>query len=521
MDETGNLKGLGYDHKTCQVVGGTNETPHEKFHTLKDLVDFLKTQGTVDSHSSLALVGAFVAAGKRLNLCPISVEPSPLKKGVPSSFYEAYLAKVRLISFLLGIFIVAIISDNDTRMRYNTMESCLKENMKEGDHYLEIDHPASRFVALYLLDEDGNPKCPVAVLNDVEHLEKSWRNNATKFHALGDKPIAWLHIDEVRNAFPYAAHGLGLMDTNIQDRQKVLPAERVLDPRVRDCLRDLDKNSNTNEREGLILYLEVGAMLRDALLSRTLGFLERIYKVWFVHFFLKFWKDSFMRSDSPYPRSLSRNLLPSQQMMDAVEITANGLTLLIVIMAEHYPNHPLLIDQANTRKLENFFGDVRQQRGNNSNQTIKEFLPKARKAVIQATCEAAIKQNSDKFSSPPSCNDGNCLPATIPNLRTEINKMIDKASKDCHDRLEPFFSPVVGENSSLQEDEHDHGLNSREGMEEVDIDCGRDQEEGEVRIVCMRTKPDTRPPVADGLAGAEMRVFPLFNLSVTHQPTNQ
>ena len=36
------------------------------------------------------------------------------------------------------------------------------------------------------------------------------------------------------------------------------------------------------------------------------------------------------------------------------------------------------------------------------------------------------------------------------------------------------------------------------------------------------TRPDTRPiPVADGWAGAEMRVFPLFDSSVTDQPTNR
>ena len=34
------------------------------------------------------------------------------------------------------------------------------------------------------------------------------------------------------------------------------------------------------------------------------------------------------------------------------------------------------------------------------------------------------------------------------------------------------------------------------------------------------TRSDTRPPVADGWAGAEMCVFPLFNSSVTDRPTN-
>ena len=37
-----------------------------------------------------------------------------------------------------------------------------------------------------------------------------------------------------------------------------------------------------------------------------------------------------------------------------------------------------------------------------------------------------------------------------------------------------------------------------------------------------QTRPDTRQSVADGWAGADMRVFPLFDLCPrTNQPTNQ
>ena len=37
-----------------------------------------------------------------------------------------------------------------------------------------------------------------------------------------------------------------------------------------------------------------------------------------------------------------------------------------------------------------------------------------------------------------------------------------------------------------------------------------------------QTRPDTRPiPVADGWAGAEMRVFPLFDSIITDQPTDR
>ena len=42
------------------------------------------------------------------------------------------------------------------------------------------------------------------------------------------------------------------------------------------------------------------------------------------------------------------------------------------------------------------------------------------------------------------------------------------------------------------------------------------------RKIRKETRPDTRPIlVADGWAGAEMRVFPLSNSSVTDQPNDQ
>ena len=42
------------------------------------------------------------------------------------------------------------------------------------------------------------------------------------------------------------------------------------------------------------------------------------------------------------------------------------------------------------------------------------------------------------------------------------------------------------------------------------------------RLACTRlTRPDTRPPVADGWAGVEMRIFPLFISSMTDRRTNQ
>ena len=48
--------------------------------------------------------------------------------------------------------------------------------------------------------------------------------------------------------------------------------------------------------------------------------------------------------------------------------------------------------------------------------------------------------------------------------------------------------------------------------------------DSEKKMAVSKTRPDTRPSVADGWAGAEMRVFPFFDSSVTDgrtdRPTN-
>ena len=44
-----------------------------------------------------------------------------------------------------------------------------------------------------------------------------------------------------------------------------------------------------------------------------------------------------------------------------------------------------------------------------------------------------------------------------------------------------------------------------------------------IRLLLLpsKTMPDTRQPVADGWAGAEMRVFPLFDSIITDQRTDR
>ena len=48
----------------------------------------------------------------------------------------------------------------------------------------------------------------------------------------------------------------------------------------------------------------------------------------------------------------------------------------------------------------------------------------------------------------------------------------------------------------------------------------RTEKEQQRRTENGETRPDTRPSVADGWAGAEMRVFPLFDSIITDRQTD-
>ena len=225
---------------------------------------------------------------------------------------------------------------------------------------------------------------------------------------------------------------------------------KVLDEKVRDCLERMDGYENSNQRTGLIMYLKVGEMVKNALLSCTMSFLDRVYNLWYAHTYLRRWKEWWMDKRNPYTDIKRSNALPSQQLMNAIEINANGVALLIILMAEYFPQHPLLIDQINTSKLEHFFGRLKAlMSGCLFTSTPGELLWKARKAVDKDVCEAELRDILRQDTTAAQEYPENVYPVTIPNLRDQINSTIDRAIADCSSAVEPILSY-----SNSQDSEH-------------------------------------------------------------------
>ena len=217
-----------------------------------------------------------------------------------------------------------------------------------------------------------------------------------------------------------------------------LPAEKVLEPNVRECLKAIDKKKGTTMREGLILYLEVGAMVKEAFKSRTLTYRQRVYNMWFAHFFLKFWKEWWYSDENTYPRSQRLTYLPSAQMYEAIEITATGLVLLILMMAKHFPNDPLFIDQITSSKLEQLFAVMRALGLDcKSSNTFAEFMKKARKSVLKTWLKFKMMMIQQNIQ--PEADQVRDYPAKVENLEEVLSDAVDEAKRDARAKLKQFL----------------------------------------------------------------------------------
>ena len=147
--------------------------------------------------------------------------------------------------------------------------------------------------------------------------------------------------------------------------------------------------------------------------------------------------------------------MPSSQFRDTIELAFNGLILLVLIMAEHYPEFAMIVGACSTTSIEQTFAMARSLIGDcKSSNTFWEFLWKFRSTAVKTTCLDAVKK---------ACNQGpamenfpeNYYPSKIPNLREKIKETINKAKEDCSQRVSHFltFPNVDQEESEMYQDD--------------------------------------------------------------------
>ena len=88
------MQGVQYETKSHQIVGASNKEPHAPLNTVLDVLTFLRSVESLGEQASCILVAALVAVGRRTTICPVAMQPSPLKKGVTYQVFTEYLEAV-------------------------------------------------------------------------------------------------------------------------------------------------------------------------------------------------------------------------------------------------------------------------------------------------------------------------------------------------------------------------------------------------------------------------------------------
>ena len=101
-------------------------------------------------------------------------------------------------------------------------------------------------------------------------------------------PMGWYlagahHLKILVNTFTKDQHGIRLKDLNHKDKQKYDPVTRITSPSVLGLLKKVPDGKGTPK------YLKLIKNFVDAFLDKGLSPLERVKKVWFTIFFLRYW----------------------------------------------------------------------------------------------------------------------------------------------------------------------------------------------------------------------------------------
>ena len=207
---------------------------------------------------------------------------------------------------------------------------------------------------------------------------------------------------------------------SLQDRQKVDPALNIFKDKVRDGLLALKTAVVSESHPALELYLEIGSKIQSALLGDNTSVLDRIYNICYAHTYYQLWHSWLTSERNPYPTSMKKSFMPSSLFRDTIELAFNGLILLVLIMAEHYPEFAMIVGACSTTSIEQTFAMARSLIGDcKSSNTFWEFLWKFRSTAVKTTCLDAVKK---------ACNQGpatenfpeNYYPSKIPYLREKI-----------------------------------------------------------------------------------------------------
>lgn len=273
-------------------------------------------------------------------------------------------------------------------------------------------------------------------IQDTPHLAAKLRNlllktiKEMKLLQFGKYYIQQSHVQYLLDNFTKDKHNLTASVVNPIDRQNFEGSVlRLCDEKVINLLR-----CSVIGSQATIKYLQIIRAIIDSYTDKKLTPIERIEKIWYAVFMLRFWRRDVETSSN---RTLKNNFLTTYTYT-CVELNAHSLVLLILHLKQQNLPEYFLVHLLNSQPCEALFRQVRSFTSTYStvaNCSVKEILGRMSKIGLQN--EISFQLSSD-FEVPrlrtPSTTDS--TENNLPNP-TEIFNQIEKCKEDAtRDALE-------------------------------------------------------------------------------------
>lgn len=162
-------------------------------------------------------------------------------------------------------------------------------------------------------------------------------------------------LDYIFHKYPESEHGLFLGDVERKDKQDWRSAQRLLFPRVRDCLqRAIDGDDHIPPQPqllGSLFYLKMVWLYVEVFYSLSASLAERIRNAAYVLFFLRIWRAHVQAS--PH-MSLDNHFLSSQTFTD-VSLSCHFVVSLICSMRDHHSDTECMLNRTGSDCCEVLF----------------------------------------------------------------------------------------------------------------------------------------------------------------------
>ena len=166
------------------------------------------------------------------------------------------------------------------------------------------------------------------------------------------------HLQNVLNQFNINDHGLQQSDVERQDRMNWESAQRILFPKVSECLDKIQRGDNNLVQKnvhGTILYLKLCWRFVEIFYSHTATLLDRVHNASTGTNFMRIWRLWIYRKGEEEGHvSLKMNFLSRETFQD-VSLACHYAVTLICASRDFAPDHRVHFERSGTDCCEDYF----------------------------------------------------------------------------------------------------------------------------------------------------------------------